>query len=191
MSDRGVPVSPNSSGPPHEAQIPKKPKAELVFGLVYPLGTEVSPVVSVLEDYVRHFGYEPRLIRISDYLNNLNLQLPKQPSTDAERLIDLGNMSCREANRKDFLALAVVSQISKARERSENAEEPQPAYGRVNIIRSLKRPDEILRLRQIYRPGLYVIGVFATEEERVDLPPISSPRIMRLSPGLGSLTHPS
>ena len=135
---------------------------------MYPLGTEVSPVVSVLEDYVRHFGYEPRLIRISDYLNNLHLRLPKEPSTDAERLIELGNMSCREAKRKDFLALAVVSQISKARDRSETAEEPQPAYGRVHIIRSLKRPDEILRLRQIYRPGLYVIGVFATEEERVE-----------------------
>jgi len=146
----------------------KDPKAELVLGLVYPLGTEVDPVIAVLEDYLRHFGFEPHSIRISKYLENLNLQLAEEPRTESERLIRLGNMSCREAVRKDFLALAAVSQIAESRVRKEVGEEPEPTYGRVHIIRSLKRPDEILRLRQIYRPGLYIIGVFATEEERIE-----------------------
>src|SRR5947209_16462872 len=84
------------------------PKAELVFGLVYPLGTEVGPVVEVLQDYLQHFGYEPTLVRISAYLKNLNLRLPTEPATEAERLINFGNLSCREAQRKDFLALAAV-----------------------------------------------------------------------------------
>lgn len=167
MSDQNVSVSSNSANVSADRNSPQ-PKAELVFGLVYPLGTEVSPVVSVLEDYVRHFGYEPHLVRISDYLKNLKLHLPKQLDTEAERLIELGNLSCREATRKDFLALAAVSQISNSRHSGKNVDEPQPAYGRAHIIRSLKRPDEIIRLRQVYRPGLYVIGVFATEEERVE-----------------------
>jgi len=145
-----------------------KPKAELVFGLVYPLGTEVSPVVEVLQDYIRHYGYEPNLIRISDYLENLNIQLPQAPATESERLIRLGNLSCREAGRKDFLALAAVSKIAEYRIRNQTGGEPNPEYGRAHIIRSLKRPEEIFRLRQIYRPGLYIIGVFATEEERME-----------------------
>jgi deoxycytidylate deaminase len=168
MSDRRVPDSPNSGPDAIAAENSLGSKAELVFGLVYPLGTEVGPVVSVLEDNIRHFGYEPSLIRISEYLNHLNLQLDEEPSTEAERLIRLGNKSCKEALRKDFLALAAASQIAESRVRNEKGEESQPAYGKVYIIRSLKRPDEIFRLRQIYRPGLYTIGVFATEEERVE-----------------------
>ncbi len=169
MSDVNVPRSPESDeSEGRTTENSQDPKAELVFGLVYPLGTEVDPVVSVIEDYIRHFGFEPHLIRISKYLDNLNLQLAEKPSTESERLIKLGNMSCREALRKDFLALAAVSKIAESRVRNENGEQPQPAYGHVHIIRSLKRPDEIFRLRQIYRPGLYIIGVFATEEERVE-----------------------
>lgn len=169
MPDQTAPhtASPDESKVSAE-KTPLGPKAELVFGLVYPLGTEVAPVISVLEDYIRHFGYEPHLIRISAYLSNLDLQLAEEPSTDAERLIKLGNMACREAKRKDFLALAAASQIAESRVRNEQGEEPQPLYGRAHIIRSLKRPDEIFLLRQIYRPGLYIIGVFATEEERVE-----------------------
>jgi len=143
------------------------PKAELVFGLVYPLGTEVDPVVSVLQDYVRRFGYEPHVIRISEYLNNLHLHLPDFPRTDSERLIKLGNLACGEAHRKDFLALSAVSKIAESRVGDQNGE-PQPSYGRVHIVRSLKRPDEIFTLRQIYRPGLYIIGIFAREEERLE-----------------------
>lgn len=144
----------------------KGPKAELVFGLVYPLGTEVGPVLDVLQDYLQHFGYEPKLVRISEYLKNLNLRLPSEPATEAERLISLGNLSCRQAQRKDFLALAAVSKIAESRH--EYNDDAKPVYGRAHIVRSLKRPDEIFRLRQIYRPGLYIIGVFANEEERIE-----------------------
>jgi len=169
MSDRHAPQSRNPDESEADAtEDSQAPKAELVFGLVYPLGTEVGPVVSVLEDYIRHFGFEPHAIRISKYLDDLNLQLAEKPSTESERLIKLGNKSCAEALRKDFLALVAVSKIAESRVRNEKGEEPQPAYGRVHIIRSLKRPDEIFLLRQIYRPGLYIIGVFATEEERVE-----------------------
>lgn len=162
------PLTPTNPTPDLRERAPQDPKAELVLGLVYPLGTEVGPVVNVLEDYVHHFGYEPNLIRISEYLNNLNLKLDKEPDTEEERLIRLGNLSCREAKRTDFLALAAVAKIAEWRERNQDGEEPKPAYGRVSIIRSLKRPDEVFRLRQIYRPGLYIIGVFANEEERIE-----------------------
>ena len=46
----------------------EKKNAELVFGLVYGIGTDSEEVVSVLEDYLKQFGYEPSVFRISKHL---------------------------------------------------------------------------------------------------------------------------
>ena len=79
-------------------------------------------------------------------------------------LIDAGNKACEEARRPDFLALAAVAQISQAR--TVDANQRAPFENTVQIIRSLKRPEEVDRLRSIYRSGFYLISIFATEAER-------------------------
>ena len=143
------------------------PGNEIVFGLCYALGTNVEPVVNLLTDYVRKFLYEPRIVRISEYLRNLNLEIAPDDGTPAGRmhyLIDAGNKACEEAERKDFLALAAVAQISEAR--GLDAGQRTPFENTVQIIRSLKRPEEVDRLRRIYRSGFYLISVFATEADR-------------------------
>src|SRR3989338_6191688 len=44
---------------------------------------------------------------------------------------------------------------------------PKPEDKTVHLLLSLKRPDEVMALRRIYGPGFYLVGVFATEEERL------------------------
>ena len=150
--------------PPNVQPSGEPVKAELVFGLVYPLGTDVEPVIDVLRVGIREFGYTPDIVHISEYLKNLRLDLAENPKTESERLIKLGNQACREAKRKDFLALAAISQIAQQR-KLENSQ-PVPGFGLAQIVRSFKRPDEVLTFRQVYRPGFYLIGVFSTEQER-------------------------
>ena len=36
------------------------PEAELVFGLVYPVGTDYSGVCLTLNNYIKRFEYKPR-----------------------------------------------------------------------------------------------------------------------------------
>ena len=146
--------------------IGQSPKAELVFGFVYPLGTEVDPVIDYLQVGLKEFGYKPNaVVRISDYLKNLKVELVDQFKTDAERLIKLGNKACREARRKDFLALAAISQIAQTRAPHQNRQ-PVPSFDVAHIVRSFKRPEEVETFRRVYRPGFYLIGVFSTDSER-------------------------
>lgn len=52
---------------------PEQRDAELIFGLVYGVGTDSDEVVRVLVDYLKQFNYAPREFRISQYLRSLNL----------------------------------------------------------------------------------------------------------------------
>ncbi|HKU21858.1 MAG TPA: deaminase, partial [Terriglobales bacterium] len=61
--------------------------------------------------------------------------------------------------------LAAIAQIAEGRSTDRNGD-PQPRPKYAYIIRSLKRPEEVTAFRRVYRPGFYLVGVFATEEER-------------------------
>ena len=153
--------------PEFRMPVSEYPGNEIVFGLCYALGTNVEPVVNLLTDYIGKYFYEPRVVRISEYLQNLQLDISPDDGTPAGRmhhLIDAGNKACEQAQRRDFLALAAVAQISQAR--TIDAGQRAPFEKTVQIIRSLKRPEEVDRLRRIYRSGFYLISIFATETER-------------------------
>jgi hypothetical protein len=49
----------------------KFPDAELVFALVYPVGTNGSEILGALRDRVKRFGYDPVPLHLSDYLPDL------------------------------------------------------------------------------------------------------------------------
>src|SRR4051812_18796943 len=47
------------------------PEAELVFALVYPVGTDYSGVCLTLQNYIKRFRYTPQEIRVSDHIANV------------------------------------------------------------------------------------------------------------------------
>lgn len=154
------------------------PDSELVLGLVYAVGTNDRYIQQVLEDHLRKFsesepgfGYAPNVIRLSNYLKRLNLgsDLPESPEADRiECRMNAGLRACEEAERGDFLALAAVSEIAEKRRTSTETNRTEPTPKTVHILLSLKREDEVIVLRRIYGAGFFLVGVFATEEDRRD-----------------------
>jgi hypothetical protein len=47
------------------------PEAELVFALVYPVGTDYSGVSLALCNYIKRFRYRPQEIRVSEHIANV------------------------------------------------------------------------------------------------------------------------
>ena len=124
--------------------------------------------MEALKDYIRRFGYLPQEVRISEYIRK-RLKIEVSNSSEADRIESLikgGNQICRGTKRKDFLALATVAEIAELREKDADGN-PKPSPRIAHIVRSLKRPEEIATLRQIYHPGFYQISVFASEDERL------------------------
>lgn len=149
------------------------PEAELVFALVYPVGTDYSGVSLTLSNYVKRFGYQPVEIRISDQISNIASRVDLSgvklvPQPEAQRIhsyMDGGNKIRELTGAADFLAAAAVAEIARTRNRNQQGL-GEPLKKTVHILNSLKRPEEANTLRRVYGLGFYLIGVSATEMER-------------------------
>src|SRR6266498_256008 len=138
-------------------------RAELVFAFVYPVGTDADRVVRLLNQYLKQFGYASHEFRVSDHLRALNLGIEFNPFSSFEEmgaLMDAGNAARHIAEQNDILAVMAVNEIADQRVREE------PLKDVAQIIRSLKTPEEVSRLREVYRPGFFLIGIASNDDER-------------------------
>jgi deoxycytidylate deaminase len=143
-------------------------ESELVIGLVCAVGTDYKPVQESIEVILRERGYAPNPIRVSDLIQRLTERnLPA--GSEVERVsarMDAGNTACRDSGRKDLWALASIAEINKLRGADSASQTSLPRTA--HLIFSLKRPEEVATLRKVYGDGFFLIGVFATEKERLD-----------------------
>ncbi|WP_353068158.1 anti-phage dCTP deaminase [Tunturibacter empetritectus] len=152
--------------------------AELVFGLVAPIGTDANQVAENLSSQLREFRYQSELLRLSDFIEPFSETLGLNPDLEfvneyerIDKRIKAANEMYREFNANvkteesnALLALAAIDHISSVRKKDA----PDDALlDRAHILVTLKRPQEVNYLRKVYGIGLHIIGVFATEEDRV------------------------
>jgi len=152
--------------------------AELVFGLVAPIGTDAMQVADNLASQLREFGTESQVMRLSDFIDPyctlFGIECELRDSSELERIktrIDASNRLYRVFNDRAgtalenaLLALAAADEIARLR----HEQSPDEALlNHASILVTLKRPEEVTHLRRIYGTGLHVIGIFATEEERI------------------------
>ncbi len=149
------------------------PEAELVFGIVYAAGTDYAGVQLTLENYIKRFGYKPHVIRISSFIAEIaektNIGVAYKDTTEYDRIDSLmtaGNELCRIAEDEAFLVAGAVAEISRTRKFAESPKTREPLPKVAHIILSLKRPQEVELLRAIYGSGFYLIGLFASQNER-------------------------
>ncbi|HYO53918.1 anti-phage dCTP deaminase [Archangium sp.] len=147
--------------------------AELVLGIVAAVGTDLDTFVAILEDHLHKFRYKPRTIRTSQFLARLQPErfgVRIDSSTENNRLwtyMDAGRKVREATGRGDLLALHAILEIFRTRQpdptrAADAAPKPRQAY----VIRSLKHPDEVQTLRQVYQSGFFLIGLYSTEKER-------------------------
>ena len=148
--------------------------SELVLGLVGPVGTELNQVADILMERLGTFKYKASQIRVSkDIIPQLGPVKPASQSatTGSEEYLrvsgfmDAGNVARQRTGDNSVLALGVAAKISADRPKEANGQ-PKPLPRCAYIIHSLKHPDEVARLREIYPEGFYLIGVHADEKRR-------------------------
>jgi deoxycytidylate deaminase len=146
--------------------------AELLFGLVAPIGTDDRMVAENLTAQLRDFGYESHMVRLSDHIaplcKSLAIKCELDDSDELRRIksrIKAANDLHAKTERNDLLALSAIREVRLHREQKKSGE---ALIRTAHIFATLKRPEEIKALRQVYGSGLYVVGIFATEEKRID-----------------------
>lgn len=140
--------------------------AELVLGLVSPVGTNLDRFIVTLEAILREFEYSTNTVRLSGLATELvDVSAPTAGSDEFRRLtrlMDAGNEARRRGGAADVLALAAAGAISRRR----SGEPREPLKRTAHVLRSLKHPGEVLTLRRIYGPAFFLIGVVSSEDDR-------------------------
>ena len=144
----------------HTLLLPPTP-CEVVFGFVYPVGTNANPVIQAFRDHLKQYNYKTSEFRVSDVLRSLDLDITFDDSSAfeiADALIKAGNLAREKAQEDGILAVMAISKI--AEEREEDEQQRPTARTRVaQLVRSLKRPEEVAIFRDVYRSGFYLIGI--------------------------------
>lgn len=152
--------------------------SELVIGLACAVGTNIKNVIDLLSEKLQNLGYQSHTIKISKQLIE-----PSVPDTQAKptssydrvnQLMDQGNALREQLFPGPYNILAsgvahCINQIRQEYSKTENQDNmeqiqiPRTAF----IIDSLKHPDEVDKLREIYPSGFYMFVINESEEDRI------------------------
>lgn len=141
--------------------------SEIVLGLITTVGTDMVSLISSFEDQFRLFSYSVEVINVSKVILKQFLDIP-EPQDEYQRIVkymDLGDDVRLKTKDNAILMRGVASQIYSMREKDSYGAQPREriAY----IVKSIKHPDEVDCLREIYGDGFYAIGVTSPESERI------------------------
>jgi len=141
---------------------------EIVVGFVGPIGSGISFSAEILGQLLKSkFAYDGRTIKISTIINDCSYLLKEEgvSVTDEKRTEKLQNLGTklREKFGHRYLVDKTISDISVQRGLREG---PPSARRYFTIIDSIKHPDEVARLREVYGDTFWLIGVFAPDEIR-------------------------
>lgn len=176
-------------------RIRSRQSKELVIGLAGAVGCNLADVYSQLKRQFENFGYDVRLIKVSEIIKQYYREhpLPKHLAdkdiaslTSADRyraLQDLGN-DIRQSIAPYALATQAIRAISIERETQlvANGEEDPPRT--VYIVDQLKHPAEVSLFKNVYRSVFFLVGVLSSEEARLsqlrqeDIDPVSAQELV-------------
>jgi hypothetical protein len=172
------------------------PDAELVFGLVGAVGTDLGRFQGVLQNQLQSCGYTSIALRMSDMIEaGLGVSFPV-PADEADRIrsrMKGGTELRKKTGCGDAVAMLAIAKIASERicdeyklvrqgidptkpgdasSRKEVVEgKPllvrKPRKRTAYILNSLKHPNEDELLREVYGPGYFLIGVNTSLDDRI------------------------
>jgi cytidine deaminase len=152
----------------------KSPPAapELFFGLVAAIGTDLDKVSEILVGALADVAYDAAVVRLSDLLREIRSG-PALEETPRDRRYETymakGTYLREQTGRGDALAVMAVRRIRQLRaaERAEQSTDAPPRSRTAYILRSLKHPEEVVRLREVYGAGFFLIGAYSPRDRRL------------------------
>jgi cytidine deaminase len=147
--------------------------AELFFGLVGAVGTDLGPVATALADALRTVEYTADEIRLSELLYEIDrwANLPRRGVTPEdvriEQHMEAGSKFREALQRGDALATWALGAIRDDRA-GLTGDEKQAAPRHAYILRQLKHPAEAESYRRLYGPSFILISAYSPRWHRVD-----------------------
>jgi deoxycytidylate deaminase len=145
---------------------------ELVFGLVGAIGTNLDGIEQGLRIALSEVGYKVATpIRLSEKLHTIQKFQKLSSIRDQEerytKHMNAGDTLRKTLQRNDAMALLGIYGIQSARIQLENTSDGRRPISRgAYILHSLKRPEEVQTLRQIYGDTFHLIAAYSSKSHR-------------------------
>lgn len=152
------------------------PKPELVVGLAGPAGTDLDLVAKTVRETLSPYTYKSSIIKVSQIIESwckpdVVTRLSGAHADERIRMLMNAGDAIRAAQVKGQALIPLI--LSRARSlRAETlknrqiTEEGVQAFNRCYIINSLKHPDEVAALRQVYGTKFVLISAFSSVDSR-------------------------
>ena len=141
---------------------------EIVFAMVGPIASGVSYCSNILRELLQNeYQYSGQTIKLSDQINNAahlvaSTKIDRESPGRISKLQDVGN-ALRNNFGPRYLAESCIREISMKRGDPKGQPAPRRHF---TILDSLKNPEEVSALREVYEDAFWLIGVFAPETVR-------------------------
>jgi len=135
--------------------------SELVIALIGPVGCNRKLIVQIITDLAVHYSYTVVQVHLSDALKPF-IEVPDPKGNEYVRVSNLmqaGNELRRRTNDKAIFAKLAAAEINTKRSSCASKKT-------IFLIDSLKRPEEVEELRNIYGDGFYLFAIHSSETSR-------------------------
>lgn len=147
------------------------PYPELFFGIVAPIGTDISPTVELLAKSLTRFNYQVRVIKVTDIfdvIKKVNVKRVQKPLLQRYKtFIKFGNAVRKKYEADDILAALTIAQISLNRKVLRDGT-PQSEERVAYIVHQFKRKEEIELFRSTYGRLFFQVSVYSSRKMRTE-----------------------
>jgi hypothetical protein len=163
---------------PFQAAVRDLAANEMIFAVVGPVGSGTSEIAETLEALLSTSGYDTKILKARDVIEAVaqhsGIHIPSSPLlAQSTALQDAGDRVRAGSRDNGAVAVGLIREVRASRAAKQNASpgpgEPVEPDGekRAFILDSLRHPQEVALLRQVYQEAFCLIGVFCHEDERL------------------------
>lgn len=134
---------------------------EIVFGIIGPVGCNRQMVIDTFTSLAKHYSYKTELIGLSKIIRE-HCEVPdfeEDQHLRVNSLMTAGSQLRGKTHDNSILAKLAAVEIHLRRKKHRTKRI-------VYIIDSIKHPDEVEELRNIYGVGFYLFAVHSSEQSR-------------------------
>jgi deoxycytidylate deaminase len=162
---------------PRQLNLIGRESAELIIGFSGAVGSGLDQVIDQTTELLRAANYKVEYIKLSHFIEKLGREMGEigssvviaPHSSDRYETLQTAGNKLRQRFSNQVLAKLAVSKIAAHRtdQIPDGVDVEHHTPERVAfLIDQLKHPDEVELLRQVYGNLFYLVGVFASEEQR-------------------------
>ncbi|MBE0615084.1 MAG: cytidine deaminase [Burkholderiales bacterium] len=134
---------------------------EIVIGIIGPIGCNRQLVLDTIEKLANHYSYSAIRIGLSDIISR-HCSVPpygEDQHLRVNNLMTAGSELRRRTRDNSILAKLAAAEIQKERQKKRSTRV-------IYVIDSIKHPDEVEELRNVYGVGFYLFAVHSSEKNR-------------------------